>query len=178
MPVPDLDDPMLNALDPGERSAIALGLSLKADLILIDERKGAAVALNKGFEVAGTLGVLDRAAARGLVNLRDALDRLKRTNFRYRPELIAALLKKHEDEGDHKLRLNFVDADGRAIMPSVDIPVQVVLPGDSLFGTRNFIVNIQQLKFENPGLYSIDVRLDDQSQTNVPLLVKHNPPAA
>ncbi len=84
----------------------------------------------------------------------------------------------HEDEGDHKLRLNFVDADGRAIMPSVDIPVQVVLPGDSLFGTRNFIVNIQQLKFENPGLYSIDVRLDDQSQTNVPLLVKHNPPAA
>ncbi len=83
----------------------------------------------------------------------------------------------HEDEGDHKLRLNFVDADGRAIMPSVDIPVQVVLPGDSLFGTRNFIVNIQQLKFENPGLYSIDVRLDDQSQTNVPLLVKHNPPA-
>ena len=84
----------------------------------------------------------------------------------------------HEDEGDHKLRLNFVDADGRAIMPSVDIPVQVVLPGDSLFGTRNFIVNIQQLKFENPGLYSIDVRLDDQSQTNVPLLVKHNPPAS
>ena len=84
----------------------------------------------------------------------------------------------HEDEGDHTLRLNFVDADGRAIMPSVDIPVQVVLPGDSLFGTRNFIVNIQQLKFENPGLYSIDVRLDDQSQTNVPLLVKHNPPAA
>ena len=83
----------------------------------------------------------------------------------------------HEDEGDHKLRLNFVDADGRAIMPSVDIPVQVVLSGDSLFGTRNFIVNIQQLKFENPGLYSIDVRLDDQSQTNVPLLVKHNPPA-
>jgi len=95
---PDLDDPVLEALDPGERSAIALGLSLKADLILIDERKGAAVALNKGFEVAGTLGVLDRAAMRGLVNLRDALDQLKRTNFRYRPELIAALLKKHEGE--------------------------------------------------------------------------------
>jgi len=92
---------MLKALDPGERSAIALGLSLKADLILIDERKGAAVALNSGFEVAGTHGVLDRAAVRGLVNLRDALDRLKRTNFRYRPELIAALLKKHEGEADH-----------------------------------------------------------------------------
>jgi len=40
----------------------------------------------------------------------------------------------HEDEGQHKLRLNFVDADGRSIMPGIDIPVQVVLPGDSHFG--------------------------------------------
>ena len=83
----------------------------------------------------------------------------------------------HEDEGNHKLRLNFVDADGHSIMPStIDIPVQVVLPGDSHFGTRNFIVNIQQLKFENPGLYSIDMSLDDQHQASIPLLVKHNPP--
>ena len=83
----------------------------------------------------------------------------------------------HQDEGEHKLRLNFVDADGRSIMPSIDIPVQVVLPGDLHFGTRNFIVNIQQLKFENPGLYSIDIALDDQPQGSIPLLVKYNPPA-
>jgi hypothetical protein len=82
----------------------------------------------------------------------------------------------HEDEGEHKLRLNFVDADGRSIMPGIDIPVQVVLQGDSHFGTRNFVVNIQQLKFENPGLYSIDLSLDEQPQASIPLLVKHNPP--
>jgi len=83
----------------------------------------------------------------------------------------------NQDEGQHKLRLNFVDADGRSIMPSIDIPVQVVLPGDSHFVTRNFIVNIQQLKFENPGLYSIDMSFDGQPQASIPLLVKHNPPA-
>jgi hypothetical protein len=83
----------------------------------------------------------------------------------------------HEDEGGHQLRLNFVDADGRSIMPGIDIPVQVVLPGDSHFGTRNFIVNIQQLKFENPGLYSIDLTLDAEPHASIPLLVKHNPPA-
>jgi predicted nucleic acid-binding protein len=37
--VPESGDPVLGKLDPGERAAIALGLSLKADLILIDERK-------------------------------------------------------------------------------------------------------------------------------------------
>jgi hypothetical protein len=56
------------------------------------------------------------------------------------------------------------------------IPVEVILPEDMHFGTRNFIVNIQQLKFENPGLYSIDVTLDGQPQASVPLLVKHNAP--
>ncbi len=82
------------------------------------------------------------------------------------------------DEGRHNLRLNFMDADGRSIMPNFPpIPVEVTLPEDVHFLTRNFIVNLQQLKFESAGLYSVDVRLDDQSQASIPLLVKHNPPA-
>jgi hypothetical protein len=81
------------------------------------------------------------------------------------------------DEGKHSLGLNFVDADGRSIANFPPIPVEVTLPDDMHFGTRNFIVNIQQLKFENPGLYSIDILLDGQPQANIPLLVRHNPPA-
>lgn len=84
-----------------------------------------------------------------------------------------------DDEGKHELKFNFVDADGRSIMPGFPpIPVEVTLPDDMHFGTRNFIVNIQQLKFDGPGLYSIDIRLDDESKASIPLLVKHNPPAA
>jgi hypothetical protein len=81
-----------------------------------------------------------------------------------------------EDEGPHKMRLNFVDADGRSIMPGIDIPLEITLPEDTHFGTRNFIVNIQQLKFAQPGLYSIDIRLDDESKSAIPLLVKHAAP--
>ena len=81
------------------------------------------------------------------------------------------------DEGKHHLQLNFVDADGRPIMANFPaIPVEVALPDDMHFATRNFIINIQQLKFENPGLYSIDLSLDGQPQTSIPLLVRHNPP--
>ncbi len=81
----------------------------------------------------------------------------------------------HEDEGDHQLRLSFVDADGKAIMPPIPIPVKVTLPGDSHFGTRNFIVNIQQLKFADPGLYSLDIALDEESHASIPMLIKYNP---
>ena len=76
------------------------------------------------------------------------------------------------DEGARQLKLNFVNADGRAIMPPIEIPVAVALPDDVHFLTRNFIVNIQQLKFAEAGLYSVDVRLDDKSEGNIPLSVK------
>ena len=81
------------------------------------------------------------------------------------------------DEGKHNLQVNFVDADGRSIAKFPPIPVEVALPEDMHFGTRNYIVNLQQLKFDNPGLYSIDITLDGQPQASVPLLVRHNPPA-
>ena len=79
------------------------------------------------------------------------------------------------DEGVHKLKLSFVDADGRSVMPGIDIPVEVLLPGDTHFGTRNFIVNIQQLKFDAPGIYAIDVALNGLLQASIPLMVKHTP---
>jgi len=82
----------------------------------------------------------------------------------------------HEDEGDHDLRLNFVDADGRPIMPQIPIPLKISLPGDSHFTTRNFIVNIQQLKFESPGLYSMDIVLDGETHASIPMLIKYTPP--
>ena len=81
------------------------------------------------------------------------------------------------DEGKRALKLSFVDGDGHAIMPGIDIPVEVTLPEDMHFGTRNFIINIQQLKFDQPGLYSVDLTLDGQPQASIPLLVKHVPPA-
>ena len=94
------DDPSLRALDEGEKSAIALGLILAADLILIDDRRGAAVAREKGFEVTGTLGILDLSARRGMVGLADSLARLRKTNFRGRKELFDALIAQHERRGN------------------------------------------------------------------------------
>src|SRR5437868_2338561 len=58
------------------------------------------------------------------------------------------------EEGQHKLKINFVDEDGKLVMPSIDLPVDVQLPSEANFISRNFVVNIQQLKFEQPGLYS------------------------
>lgn len=76
------------------------------------------------------------------------------------------------DEGDHILRLSIVDADGRGIMPQAEVPVAMAIPEDSHFGKRNFIFNLQHLKFASPGLYSVDLTLDNRAVTSIPLQVK------
>ena len=92
MPVDLIDDAALQPLGAGERAAITLALSMHADLILIDERKGTSVAITKGFTVTGTLGILRLAAQGGLIDLADTIAKLKLTNFRYRQEMLNDLL--------------------------------------------------------------------------------------
>ena len=79
------------------------------------------------------------------------------------------------DEGQRQLGVNFINADGRPIMQGINLPVPVTLPDDAHFLTRNFIVNFQQLSFAEAGLYSVDIRLDSESQTSIPMLVKQQP---
>lgn len=84
----------LQQLDPGEQEAIALAQSVGASLVLLDEKKGRQAARDLGLVVTGTLGVLDLAARRGLVDLVDALKRLERTTFRTTPRLLRHIQEK------------------------------------------------------------------------------------
>lgn len=54
-------------LDPGEAAAIALALDIRADGLLIDERKGRQVASLLGLRVTGLLGILLIAKEEGLI---------------------------------------------------------------------------------------------------------------
>jgi predicted nucleic acid-binding protein len=82
-------------LGDGERAAILLALRIRADLLLIDDRDGVRFARSRGFAVTRTLGILDLAAARGLIDLHEAVERLKGTSFRYPPDVLDALLARH-----------------------------------------------------------------------------------
>ena len=98
MPGPQFDYGSVEGLDEGETAAIALAISLGVDLLLMDDRKGVIVARGKGLRVTGTLGVLDIAAERGLVDFAQAVNRLRRTTFRIPEALLDSLMKKHAQE--------------------------------------------------------------------------------
>jgi uncharacterized protein len=64
-------------IDLGEAEAIILALELKADLLLMDERRGRTLAINNGLNVTGLLGVLLQAKRSGFITLvKPLLDQL------------------------------------------------------------------------------------------------------
>jgi predicted nucleic acid-binding protein len=82
----------LEKLQAGERSAILLAESTKADIILLDEKSARRLAGARGLQVTGTLGLLAEGGSRGLLDLPSAIDRLRKTNFRISPALLKATL--------------------------------------------------------------------------------------
>jgi len=94
-PFSEAEDASLKGIDAGEKAAIELAVSLSADLLLMDDRKGVNAAQRKGLRVTGTLGVLDLAAHRGLADFAQAVERLRQTNFRVPQALLDALLEAH-----------------------------------------------------------------------------------
>ena len=82
-------------LDEEERDAIALSLSLGADLLLIDEHKGADAARAGGLECTGTLGALIMAAKRQWIDLAKAFAQLRKTSSYCSDDLMKQLLEQH-----------------------------------------------------------------------------------
>lgn len=80
-------DPSLD-VDLGEAEAITLASELRADALLIDDKKGRSAASSRGITTIGTLTVLEIAAQQGLVDLRAAFGRLRATNFRVSERMI------------------------------------------------------------------------------------------
>ncbi|MDB9307160.1 DUF3368 domain-containing protein [Aphanizomenon sp. CS-733/32] len=60
---------LINELDVGEAEAIALAVELRADQLLIDERRGRIIANKLHLKYTGILGILIEAKSQGLVIL-------------------------------------------------------------------------------------------------------------
>ncbi len=85
-------------LGRGETAAISLALELKADRALIDDRDGSRQATRSGLKVVGTLGILEEAAKRGLIDIEQKTKELKETNFRASERLYQTVLERVREQ--------------------------------------------------------------------------------
>ena len=80
-------------LHSGEASAICLAIEVHANLLLIDEILGRKAATARGLQITGTVGIIERAADQGLIDLKETFARIKETDFWISHKLLDARLE-------------------------------------------------------------------------------------
>lgn len=86
----------------GESEAISLAKEINADMVLIDDKKARQAAIERGLHVAGTLNILELAAIKHFLDLPEAFDKLKKTNFRAAQILFDEALERDRDRTTEK----------------------------------------------------------------------------
>lgn len=80
-----------------------------------------------------------------------------------------------EDNGRYELGVSIVDEDGVPLdqqkMP-FHIEVNVAVPAETEFVTRNYILNCYGLQFNNAGEYSMDLTIDGELIVRVPFRIR------
>lgn len=86
-------------MDYGESESIILFKELKADFLLIDDKKARSIAENFDITCIGTLGVLSFAKSKGIIkNLRPLFELFLKNDRYYSIKLLNAILEKHSEQ--------------------------------------------------------------------------------
>ena len=76
------------------------------------------------------------------------------------------------EAGKHAVRINIVDADGRPVVPSLEGSLAIAFGGAEQTSVTNLVLNIDRLKFDKAGQYSVDVAIDGRQERSLPLFIR------
>jgi hypothetical protein len=117
----------------------------------------------------------------GKLNVLGAFDTIFAKEFPAVHPLCAVALRLRFDrieQGQHRVRLNFVDDDGNAVLPPLDASINIGMRAEDPSICANLVLNIQGVKLEKAGIYSIDLGIDGRHEKSLPLFVKPVPKQA
>jgi len=76
------------------------------------------------------------------------------------------------EEGGHKVRINIVNGDGKGVVKPIEASINIQFKdGAPSSLATNMILNLQGLKFEEFGEYSIDLAIDGRHDISLPLYI-------
>ena len=75
------------------------------------------------------------------------------------------------ERGEHRLKLTVADADGQLIVRPLETVMRVAFPDHQPSHPYNMILNLQRMKFEKFGEFTIDLAVDGRQEACLPLFV-------
>ena len=78
------------------------------------------------------------------------------------------------EEGEHSVKIDVIDEDGKQIIPRLEGKIAVKFESGTSTGV-NLILNLNQLKFEKFGEYSVKLAIDGQAVRSLPLRLAEVP---
>lgn len=113
----------------------------------------------------------------GCLTLCRAFDSINVDKFPYaipRMSVALRLLINRLEVGDHKLNISLTDADGQKLMNS-DIKINFSLPQGSVpEASFSFALNGQNITFQKPGDYVVNILVDGRVEASIPLYLREN----
>lgn len=110
----------------------------------------------------------------GKLNVLGAFDRINARTFPLvHPHCAIALRVRFDriEEGNHRVKISLIDADGNSVIPGIDGNIGIKFPGDVQSVCANMVLNMNGLKFESAGQYSIELALDGRHEKSLPINV-------
>ncbi len=90
---------LFNVLHKGEAEAIALAMQVKADILLLDDKKARALATKLGLRILGTLGILILAKKKSIINsIEEEIAKLMKKSFWLSQNVVSKALEKAEHD--------------------------------------------------------------------------------
>jgi hypothetical protein len=76
------------------------------------------------------------------------------------------------EQSEHKVAINLIQKDGQNIIPPMEVSLKFALERDLPTGGTNCIFNIQGMRLERFGEYSINLAVDGKHLDSIPLYIK------
>jgi len=79
------------------------------------------------------------------------------------------------EEGQHHIKINFIDEDGNSIIPALENTINTKIPNEENSVIRNIILYLQGFKLGKYGEYRIDLSINSMQKASMPFKVKRLP---
>ena len=113
--------------------------------------------------------------SQGKLNLLGAFDCIQAAKIPVTHPACAVVLRMRFtriEEGDHPIRIDVVDEDGKSIVPTLNGNINVKFRNEDEASVANLIINLQGLVLSKYGGYSIDVAVNGRHEASLPFFVR------